>query len=189
MKIFGAVAVLVAGTGAWASEAGQSPNRMVTVCLNSGENAAVFYRGQAAASQILKQAGIRLEWRGDERACLSARNGIVVTLSLETPAARYPGAFAYALPFEGTHIVLFYDRVRNAVSPAVAPGLVGHVLAHEIAHMLQGMSRHSASGVMKPHWDPRDYLQMDRGHLNFTEEDSRLIQSGLDGSSHLATAK
>ena len=148
----------------------------------------MMYRGQATATQILKQAGIRLEWRGDESACAGG-NGLVVTVSRETPVNQHPGALAYALPFERTHVVLFYDRVLTAASPAVTPYLLGHVLAHEIVHMLQGVSQHSASGIMKPHWDSGDYVEMQRGRLNFTEEDIRLIQSGLDGSSHLATAK
>jgi hypothetical protein len=64
----------------------------------------------------------------------------------------------------------------------VAPFLVGHVLAHEIVHMLQGVNLHSSSGIMKPRWDSRDYVDMQRGRLNFTEEDIRLIHSGLNWS-------
>jgi hypothetical protein len=180
MRLLGAAAVLLAGTGAWASDAAQTPNRVVTVCLSPGANAPALYRGQAAASQIFKQAGIRLNWRVDEGACGAARNGIVVSVSRATPESRHPGALAYAMPFEGTRIVLFYDRVLAAVTPAVAPFLVGHVLAHEIAHILQGISRHSADGIMKLSWNSRDYAQMDRGQLNFTQEDIRLIHCGLD---------
>lgn len=189
MKFFGAVAVLVAGTGAWASDAGQTSKTAVTVCLNPGGNAAILYRGQATAAQILKQAGVWIEWRNDERSCAAAENGIVVTLSLATPADMHPGAFAYAMPYERTRIVLFYDRVRNAVTSRAVPTLVGHVLAHEIAHMLQGVSQHSASGIMKPHWDSGDYVEMQRGRLNFTEEDILLIHRGLDRSSRAARAE
>jgi hypothetical protein len=189
MNIFGAVALLViSGAGAWAGGAGQTSIREVTVCLSPGNNAAILYRAQAAATQIFKQAGVRLVWRDRERFCLSEQNSIVVTLSLATPRGQHPGALAYALPFEGTHIVLFYDRVLTAVKPAVAPYLMGHVLAHEIAHILQGISRHSASGIMKPYWDSRDYVQMDGGHLNFAEEDILLIRNGLDSSSQPVTA-
>ena len=137
MKFFGAVAVLVAGTGAWASDGAQTPKRVVTACMNPGANASMMYRGQATAAQILKQAGVRLEWRGDESACAGGR-GLVVTVSRATPVDQHPGALAYALPFERTHVVLFYDRVLTSASPGVTPYLLGHVLAHEIVHMLQG---------------------------------------------------
>ncbi len=189
MKVLGALAVLVTGAGACASGAGQTPVQEVTVCLSPGNHATILYRGQAVATQIFKQAGVRLAWRTDERSCLSARNGIVVTLSLMTPQGQHPGALAYSLPFERTRIVLFYDRVVSAVKPAVAPNLMGHVLAHEIAHLLQAINRHSASGIMKPYWDSRDFVQMDHGYLNFTVEDILLIRSGLDLSSRPVTDK
>ena len=56
MRLFGAVAVLVAATGAWASDGAQTPKHSVTACLNPGANASMMYRGQAIATQILKQA-------------------------------------------------------------------------------------------------------------------------------------
>ena len=189
MKFFGAVAVLVAGTGAWASDAGLTSKSVVTVCLNPGGNAAIVNQGRVAAAQIFKQAGIRLAWRDDERSCISARNGIVVTLSRATPEGRLPGALAYARLFEGTHIVLFYDRVLKLLTLPEVPTLLGYVLAHEIAHLLQGVDGHSASGIMKAHWDSRDYADMQRGRLSFTEDDILLIHSGLDRSSRPAPAE
>jgi hypothetical protein len=139
----------------------------------------MVYRGQATAAQILKNAGIRLDWGWDERACAQGK-GIVFTVSLETPLNQHPGALAYALPFDGTRVVLFYDRVLRAAGPAVAPSLVGHVLAHEIVHILQGVDVHSASGIMKPRWDKRDYDAMQRSPLPFTQEDLTLIDRGLE---------
>src|SRR5437764_5528381 len=98
----------------------------------------MMYRGQATATQILKAAGIQLDWRSDESACAGG-NGLVVRVSRETPVDQHPGALAYALTFERTHVVLLYDRVLTAATPAMTPYLVGHVLAHEIVHMLQGI--------------------------------------------------
>ena len=180
MKLFGAVAVaMVAGSGVWASDGVQTSKRLVTACMNPGGNASMMYRGQAIAAQILKQAGVRLEWRGDESACAGG-NGLVVTVSRETPANQHPGALAYALPFEQTHVVLFYDRVLTAAGPAVTPYLLGHVLAHEIVHMLQGVNVHSASGVMKARWDNRDYADMQRGGLKLTKDDIELIDHDME---------
>jgi hypothetical protein len=104
----------------------------------------------------------------------------VFTVSLETPLNRHPGALAYALPFDGTRVVLFYDRVLRAAGPAAAPSLLGHVLAHEIVHKLQGVDAHSASGLMKPRWDKRDYDAMQRAPLPFTQEDLTLMDRGLE---------
>ena len=61
---------------------------------------------------------------------------------------------AYALPYEGTHIVILFDRVRK-MQPNYVPAVLAHVLVHEVTHILQGIQRHSESGVMKAHWDSR----------------------------------
>src|ERR1019366_8735258 len=94
MKLFGAVAVMAAATGAWAGDGAQTSQRVVMACLNPGADASMMYRGQATAAQILKQAGVRLEWRGDESACAGGR-GLVVTVSRATPVDQHPGALAY----------------------------------------------------------------------------------------------
>jgi hypothetical protein len=179
MQLFGAVAMMAAATAAWADDGGQPSKRVVTACLNSGADGSMMYRGQATAAQILKQAGIRLDWHSDENACAAGGRGIVVRVSLETPVEQHPGALAYALPFEGAHVVLFYDRVLTTAGPAVTPYLLGHVLAHEIVHLLQCVEQHAANGLMKARWDNRDYFDMQRTHLKLTKGDLDLIDLGL----------
>jgi hypothetical protein len=179
MKLFGTVAAMAAATAAWAGDGAEPPKRAVTACLNPGADASMMYRGQATATRILKQADVRLDWRRDENACAGGR-GLVVRVSRETPVDQHPGALAYALPFERTHVVLFYDRVLTAASAAVTPYLLGHVLAHEIVHLLQGIEQHSASGLMKARWDNRDYVDMQRTHLKLTKDDLDLIDRGLE---------
>jgi hypothetical protein len=169
---------LIPAAGAWASDGAPTSKRVVTACLNPGANGSMMYRGQAITAQILKEAGIRLDWQSGERACAGGR-GVVVSVSRETPVDQHPGALAYAQPFEGTHVVLFYDRVLTATSPAVTPYLLGHVLAHEIVHLLQVVEQHSASGLMKARWDNRDYVDMQRTHLKLTKGDLDLIDRGL----------
>jgi hypothetical protein len=147
----------------------------VMVCLDAEGKSAAIDPGRAAASRIFERAGIRLQWRNTLGAC-AAKRGIVVTLAFQAPADRHPGALAYALPYDRTHVVLLYGRVLNAVPPPAAPSLMGYVLAHEICHVLQGVARHSATGIMKAHWDHRDYDEMQLGRLAFTEEDLLLMR-------------
>ena len=59
------------------------------------------------------------------------------------------------------------------------PIVLGHVLVHEITHILQGIQRHSASGVMKAYWDREDCGQMTWKPLRFEPEDVDLIYVGL----------
>jgi hypothetical protein len=105
--------------------------------------------------------------------------GIRISVSDDRLAHRLPNAFAYALPYEGTHIVVFYDRVQHVSTPSGRPSLLAHVLVHEITHILQGMPRHSGEGIMKANWDARDYSAMTWKPLVFTSEDIDLIHNGL----------
>ena len=181
MKICKAVAVLAAATGLWASDDPPTSNRVVTVCMNPGANTSMIQRGQGTASLVLKQAGIQLNWRSDQRTCTEG-NGILVTVSQRTPVHQHPGALAFALPYDRArnNIVLFYDRVLNTASPAVTPALLGYVLAHEIVHMLQGVDLHTESGVMKARWEPRDYAEMQRGRMRLSESDIAQINHSLE---------
>jgi hypothetical protein len=90
---------------------------------------------------------------------------------------------AMALPYgdSNVRIVIFYDRVQSVLrSVCVAPTAVfGHVLAHELGHVLEGVDRHSKTGVMKARWSKSDFDQMGKGPLEFAPEDVELILRGL----------
>src|SRR4029079_5847282 len=100
------------------------------------------------------------DWQSDQGSSCLSGEGIAITLSDETAAGQHPGEFAYSMPYQGTRIVVFYNRLLTSLRGSRVPSVLGYVLAHEIAHVLQGISRHSASGIMKPKWDPRDYTEM-----------------------------
>ena len=44
---------------------------------------------------------------------------------------------------------------------------------------MEGISRHSATGIMKARWDDNDYCAMRRKPLDFAQEDVDLIYAGL----------
>src|SRR5260370_28543152 len=90
-----------------------------------------------------------------------------------------PEAVAAAWPYEGTHIEVAYDRVK-AVPASQQAALLAHVLVHEITHILQGISRHAPTGIMKAHWEEADYRAMRRNPLPFTPDDIELIRMGLE---------
>ena len=183
MSITGVLAISAAVTGcAWpdagVSSAPRPSDVRLVVCMTLGSDVPDFTAAEKMAQKMFAEIGVRTEWpqRGD--AC--AKGGdIVITLSYQTPASKLPGAFAYALPYEGAHIVVFWDRVQRKVPPAVAPMLLAHVLVHEITHILQGTSRHSETGLMKAAWSSDDLYQMRKKPLKFTEEDLLLIHRGI----------
>ena len=78
--------------------------------------------------------------------------------------------------------------MQKKMGNAGAPRLLSYVLAHEIAHILQGVDRHSETGIMKASWDEGDYFDMGRGRLKFTPSDIDLIHLGLDARKARSTA-
>jgi hypothetical protein len=81
-------------------------------------------------------------------------------------------------------VVLLYERISQRASGPAGWTFHAHILVHEIAHMLQGVPRHSETGVMKANFDARDQFQMTRKRLSFSAEDIALIHRGID-SRHL----
>jgi hypothetical protein len=172
MPILGMVSLamgLVTGNGAG--------KPTVLACLNPGANATVVVRAQGYANRLFDEMGVRLRWEGDVRRCAG---GIVITLAENTPASTHSGDLAYAWPYERPRAVVFFDRVRAAVPPGGVPALLAHVLAHEIVHILQGVARHSESGLMKKRWDYADYVEMQRRSLRIAPDDLLLIERGLN---------
>jgi hypothetical protein len=143
--------------------------------------APVLGRAQVLANEIFASAGVIIDWRRGQptRSQSHGEKPIVVELITDTPTKLKPGALAFARPYEGVHITLFYDRIRTATEPELTPNVLAHVLVHEITHILQGTCRHSDSGVMKARWNHTDYMEMGQKPLSFTEEDVQLIKNGL----------
>jgi hypothetical protein len=137
-------------------------------------------RAEDIASRIFAKAGVTLKWRRAAHNCLG--EAIIVNLTVDTPNALGPNTLADALPYEGTHIRVFFDSIHEVSRgrPSVECPLLAHVLIHEIAHLLQGRTVHSSSGVMKARWGQKDYDQMmSSDGLGFSPEDVSLIRSGL----------
>ena len=153
--------------------------RNVTVYVNLDVNTrGALYPAQEVADRIFAEAGVRLNWRtGRPSGAQSKREpAIMVTLAERTPADYLPGALAAARVFEGVHITVFWDRIECQVCWAPASVVLAHVLVHEITHILQGVERHSESGIMKAQWTIEDYRAMASKPLSFTPHDLELIQ-------------
>jgi hypothetical protein len=173
------VAAMALMVGA-AVEASQ-PQQKLTVYLLDNGVVPVAFRAPALdlAGKMFATIGVRLDWRRGEPPRTSSTRPIVVDLTSRTPVNLRPGALAYAQPYEGVHIRVFYDRVESVAGPSLRTAVLAHVLVHEITHIAQRVCRHSDSGVMKAVWTDRDYFQMRTGVLPFTPQDVELIHLGL----------
>lgn len=177
-----AAMVVLAGLAGRSARAGQV-EETVTVYLSNSVivPSQVLFVSMNLAAKMFVAAGVRIEWRFGLPADLASgrERAIVVRMAKDTPANYLPGETAFALLYQGEDITVFYDRVKQAGIPAAMPTLLAHVLVHEITHMLQGINRHSDSGVMKAHWSAGDYMAMYQKPLPFTEKDVELIHRGL----------
>jgi len=150
----------------------------VTVCMDRAAPISAI-QAQEIAGRVFARIGVALDWR---RACRNCpAEAIVVAVTTNTPNGLLPGALAYSLPYEGTHIGVFFDRVHERALHQIdlERDLLAHVLVHEITHILKGTDGHSDSGVMKARWDQKDYDRMRGDRLAFTPADVTLIRIGM----------
>ena len=143
----------------------------------SGHRAVPTDAAESMASEIFSAIGVGLEWH-NAGPCPASPDVIQISFAYLAPTELPAGALAYALPYEGTHIVVFYERVK--LKSGYARQSLAYALVHEIAHIMQGIRRHSGSGIMKASWNDVDYHKMQCKTLGFTADDVRLIHLGLD---------
>jgi hypothetical protein len=176
-----AALVLVAGTSAnaagWKGQILKEAAETVQICADQSAENGLNFRARNIATQIFAGIGVAIEWRHADSCPAGA---LRISYSTSTPTNLMPHALAYALPYEGTHIVIFYDRVQAAIAPGRVTALLAHVMAHEVTHVLEGIPRHSAEGVLKARWTNEDYSRMCWKPLKFADEDIALIHSGLE---------
>ncbi len=155
----------------------QGQEREIAVGLDNSQAVpfALLAQAQATAARIYAGVGVKLRWRSQ------AATEIWIQFDTGVAAGLYPGAMGYAMPYgkTGTSIHILLDRVLSAGSQKLAGVLLGHVMAHELGHVLEGISRHSNSGLMKARWDDHDFDQMLVRPLSFNSEDADLVRVGV----------
>ena len=169
--------VLMAWMGGTVAQ-GSQPPWTVDVYVHKQTNVPceILKLAEGLATKMFAEIGIRMDWRAGRPVRESVERPILIELAESNSANIRSGVLAQALPFEGTQITVFFDRLAADKRPAE---VLGHVMVHEITHLLQGISRHSDIGVMKAQWTCRDRFEMLRKPLAFTTEDVDLIYLGL----------
>ena len=176
--------VAMAGASLCAGQSAAVQKATVTVCIDPDPQVLMGVR--PLASTMFARIGVRIDWH-DRDSCPVGVGAIQVRMSHNPPSIRKFKSLAFAQPYEGT-IVVFPDRVQE-LNRNGGPSVLAHVLVHEITHVIEGIDRHSATGIMKARWDDNDYFQMRRKPLSFAPEDVSLIYDGLKvRQARLATA-
>jgi len=166
--------VAMAGASLCAGQSAAVQKATVTVCIDPDPQVLMGVR--PLASTMFARIGVRIDWH-DRDSCPVGVGAIQVRMSHNPPSIRKFKSLAFAQPYEGT-IVVFPDRVQE-LNRNGGPSVLAHVLVHEITHVIEGIDRHSATGIMKDRWDDNDYFEMRRKPLPFAQEDVNLIYDGL----------
>ena len=187
MRIMAIAGIMVAAmTGTITAHARTLDTRLdpkVVVCMGMGAGLARTMVVKAMTSEMFEKIGVIIIWHGAP----CPADGIRITLKLDTPSALKPEALAFAILDRGMHIVVFYDRVLTLSEDSTVSVLLAHVLTHEITHVLQGVARHSDTGLMKARWSAKDIKSMAGRYMEFSEQDVVLIYRGLASRSNTLT--
>jgi hypothetical protein len=160
---------------------------VVFACLKSETfvMGGVLLSGKQAASRLFDGIGVQLRWSCPDRTGTeAAHNTILIRLAARVPRHFRKGTLAYALPFvrEGVRITVFYDRLEPILEDhlAFAGSIFGHVLAHEIGHVLERVDSHAETGLMRAHWNEKDFVSMKFHAFGFTPEDAQSIRENVE---------
>jgi len=144
---------------------------------------AVLALAKKTASAMFAGIGVRLVWAAEKMGGAEPAGVVLHVHFTDRPQARLKDtAVAYSHPFAGgaKAITILWDRFQaQCQQPNLAPALLAHIMVQEIAHVLQGIDRHSGTGVMKARWTTDDYHDMLWKQLPFTAYDADLIRLGL----------
>jgi hypothetical protein len=173
-----AIAILAAGSPAFAHNNLVPTPARVLVCVDHALADSDLGNAEVLASEMFVRAGVKLDWRDRPGPCRGVDSAIVVDLLSTAPKSASKTALAAANVSDDVHIEVFLDRIPSEF-PGLRPTALAHVLVHEITHILQGVARHSETGVMKAVWTLDDYDEMRHRPLAFAPEDLELIRTGL----------
>jgi hypothetical protein len=155
------------------------PNQVIIrVYDNFGLPTAARIAAIAAASDILKQASVEVEWR-DCRAGFGVCSKAPRPTELVVRLVRVPAGVAEhtlgesvidTTGWRGAFATIYADRVDTMALTARTnrAQALGRVMAHEIGHLLLGTPEHSASGLMRKLSSPQDLQTTRREDWLFT---------------------
>lgn len=158
------------------------PASVIDVCIEYDQQARLVQTAQPVAARLLAAADVTLRWHTGFKGC--PENALRVAMQEHTSPSEHPGALGYAQPYEKATIRVFLDRVVASQPGGPESGsaisvLLGHVLAHEIAHLLEGVVRHSDTGLMRARWTAEDKKRMRTAPLSWDPADIEMIRTGL----------
>jgi|SRR5271157_5536129 len=178
----GTVVLLAAMGAAVMSAAEKTEKKVVDVYVDGRDGSSILLGpGTAMASAIFDKIGVRIHWRtgavpegANAIGIRTAEHAAESATSEALASTHLVGALATEITVYKDRLQRFLDNHRSLKEVAAA-----YVLAHELAHAMQGVGRHSETGIMRAHWSNEDYQEMVFHKLAFASVDVDLIHRGL----------
>jgi hypothetical protein len=182
------IAMILAAAASGAKKS--KPDVMVYLCAGT-ESVGVVRLAEGQAERMLAAAGIKVAWRVGMPHHRGRAEEIEAVLVNQPDPQFMPGALAFARlgVDSGTRVEIFYNRIRGEMGDVAVRPILAHVLVHEITHILEGVNRHSESGVMKAHWEVKEFSEMRFPGLPFADEDLRLLHAWAARSRYSSAVK
>ncbi|HXT75194.1 MAG TPA: hypothetical protein VN780_02805 [Candidatus Eisenbacteria bacterium] len=137
------------------------------------------------SSEVFSRVGIEIRWlncgvNGElthvSGECGQARFPEMLQLRfLQKPRDLNPGTFGISYlnaGGEGCYSQVFVEPIEQLRQqfPIGLSTLLGYVATHELAHLLLGTNSHTAFGIMRARWGPKELESANMGGLRFYEE-------------------
>jgi hypothetical protein len=140
----------------------------------------VLSGAKEAVSDIFAKIGVHIRWEnGNPPSTFVSCQNIVLFIQEYAPDDAKAGVMART-DLANDHIHVYYERIRPSFDfwPNFECRILTHVFAHEMGHALQGLNRHSQTGMMKAVWTAGDRVRIMNGSLPFAPIDVGLIHAG-----------
>lgn len=201
--------LLIGGmTPVWAREGGEAATPItVSVYDDAGVGLAAMQEAEGISSTVFAKAGLEMHWLNCEI------NGELTHASAECGRARFPanlqlrflrrprdlnpdifGVSYLNANGEGCYSQVFVEPIERLRGrfPISLGTLLGNVATHELAHLLLGTNSHTALGIMRAHWGPKELESANMGALRFySEQRERIavrVAAALERNERLAMA-
>lgn len=162
----------------------------VSVYDDAGIGLPAMQEAEEISSTVFARAGIEVRWLNCEV------NGELTHASAKCGYARFPANLqlrflrkprdlnpdTFGISYlnangEGCYSQVFVEPIEELRGhfPITLGTLLGNVATHELAHLLLGTNSHTALGIMRAHWGPKELESANMGGLRFYAEQRERI--------------
>jgi hypothetical protein len=169
----------------------QTDSIVVGISNIAGAPEGILEQAEKVAATVLEDAGIIPTWApcpkpgeklADFPSCPKSFGINRILVKMGHPFERKDGLkesnFGLAM---GSQVIIIFAQVDQAARQAQihTASALGMIMAHEIGHILLGENSHSKTGIMRPQWSPKEFVQGSPAYCQFTSAQTGKIHMEL----------